>query len=236
MSFEKYAGVGRRWEDGMWYTIDLINVGMGHGVLGKSLFLQDYIEKKKTDYQLDHRGKLCVLTKTNGSISHVSFNADAGFFADSLVIQFWEGSETEPLATVVEQTDPDGDARLVDTPLWDKFLQNLALTTDNAAGRDFIEFIQNHCFSGDLLWKDTDGNWVNKAIPLAVKMETLFEVVWQRRQLAQERLRQQGVDVDDDELELGDADMKILWPLLIPERRILITCAMGGWPFHKSWA
>ena len=152
------------------------------------------------------------------------------------MIQFWEGSETEPLATVVEQTDPDSDARLVDTPLWDKFLQNLELTTDNAAGRDFIEFIQNHCFSGDLLWKDTDGNWVNKAIPLAVKMETLFEVVWQRRQLAQERLRQQGVDVDDDELELGDADMKILWPLLIPERRILITCAMGGWPFHKSGA
>ena len=33
----------------MWYTIDLINVGMGHGVLGESLFLQDYIEKKKTD-------------------------------------------------------------------------------------------------------------------------------------------------------------------------------------------
>ena len=135
----------------MWYTIDLINVGMGHGVLGESLFLQDYIEKKKTDYQLDHRGKLCALTKTNGSISRVSFNADAGSSADSLVIQFWEGSETEPLATVVEQTDPDSDARLVDTPLWDKFLQNLALTTDNAAGRDFIEFIQNHCFSGDLL-------------------------------------------------------------------------------------
>ena len=247
-----------------------MNLRMGDGVLGKSLFVQDYIEKKKNDYQLDRRDNLCVLTKTNGSISHISFNVDWGREAESLVIQLWEGSETEPLATVVGKTEPDSDdhpvnatakqrktdatleptsplplarqagqnsdARPVDTPLWDKFLQNLELANDNEAGGDFIEFIQNHCFSGDLLWKDTDGNWVDKAIPLAVKMETLVEAVWQRRQLAHEHLFCKGVYVNDYELELGDTDMKTLWPLWIPEQRILIMCAMGGGPGHKNGA
>ena len=201
---------------------------MGDGAIGKSLFLQDYIEKEKKDYQLDKRGNLCVLTKTNDAISHISFNADWGREAESLVIQLWEGSD--------RRAGQDSDACPVDTPLWDKFLQHLELATDNAAGRDFIEFIQNHCFSGDLLWKDTDGNWVDEAIPLAVKMEILFDAAWRRRQLALDRLRQEGVDVNDDELELGDADMKTLWPLWIPERRILIMCAMGGWLVHKNGA
>ena len=209
-------------------------MNLGDGVLGKSLFIQDYVDKKKKDYQLDHCGNLCVLTKTNGSISHISFSVDWGKETESLVIQLWEGSDTMPLATVVGRSKVDSDTHPVETPLWDKFLQNLELATDNTAGRNFIDFIQNHCFSGDLRWKDTDGNWVDEAMPLAVKMETLFEAVWHRRQLAQERLRQGGVHVDDDELELGDADMKTLWPLWIPEQRILIMCAMGRWLFHKN--
>lgn len=218
---------------------------LGDGALGKSLFLQDYIEKKENkDYELDQRGNLCVLTKTNGGISHISFNADWGEKVESLVIQLWKRSGPEPGATVDGETkafndrqaNQDSDAPPVDTPLWDKFLENLQLASDNAAGRDFIEFIQNHCFSGDLLWKDADGNWADRPIPLAVKMETLFSAVWIRRQIALDRVRRRGVDVNDDELELGDEDMRTLSPLWIPELRILIMRAMGGWLVHKNGA
>ena len=223
-----------------------------------SVFLRDYTEKDNKGYHLDNHGNLCVLTKTNGGISHNYFIIDCVRQVESIVIQLWEGAAAEPIAKVVGQTEPDSDAHPVhakkpppplalcwdrnkarsregkpttviavgdgqlgqdsdghpvDTPIWDQFLKNLQLASDDAAGRDFIEFIQNHCFSGNLLWKDTDGNWVDEAIPLALKMEILFDIVWRRRQLALERLRKEGMDVDDDEHELGADDMKTLWQL-----------------------
>ena len=67
-------------------------------------------------------------------------------------------------------------------------------------------------------------------------METLFDAVWRRRQVALDRLRRQGVYVNDDELELGDEDMKTLPPPWIPELRILIMCATGGWFVHENVA
>ena len=198
----------------------------GDGALGKSLFLQDYISKEKKNYALDQCGNLCVLTKTNAGISHISFNADCEQKAETLVIQLWEDSDKHPVQ--------DSDKHPVHTPLWDKFLENLQLASDSAAGCDFIDFIQNHCISGDLLWKDSDGNWADHPIPLAVKMETLFNTVWCRRQAALDHVRRQGVDVNDDELELGDEDMKTLSPLWIPQLRILIMRAMGWWRVHEN--
>mgnify|MGYP006211911347 CR=1 FL=1 len=65
-------------------------------------------------------------------------------------------------------------------------------------------------------------------------METLFNTVWCRRQAALDHVRRQGVDVNDDELELGDEDMKTLSPLWIPQLRILIMRAMGWWRVHEN--
>jgi hypothetical protein len=214
----------------------------GDGALGKSLFLQDYISKEKKNYELDQCSNLCVLTKTNARISHISFNADCEQKAETLVIQLWERSDqpkkVKPAVTPVNdrRAGQDSDKHPVHTPLWDKFLENLQLASDSAAGCDFIDFIQNHCISGDLLWKDSDGNWADHPIPLAVKMETLFNTVWCRRQAALDHVRRQGVDVNDDELELGDEDMKTLSPLWIPELRILIMRAMGWWRVHENGA
>ena len=133
--------------------------------------------------------------------------------------------------------DPDSDGHPVNTrppiiapltPLWDRFLENLQLETDTENGRDFVNFIQNHCFHGELLFKDSNGDFVDTEIPLAVKMESLFETAWHRRHLALERIRRDGWIVNDETHELDDDDMKTLLQLRSPERRILIVCAMGG--------
>ena len=144
------------------------------------------------------------------------------------------------------EPDPDSDGHPVNTtppiiapltPLWDRFLENLELAIDGEHGRDFVNFIQNHCFHGELLFKDSNGDWVDTEIPLAAKMESLFEAAWHRRQLALERLsRNWGVTIDDETHELDDDDMTTLSQLRSPERRILIVCAMGGGPGHKNGA
>ena len=123
----------------------------GDGALGKSLFLQDYISKEKKNYALDQYGNLCVLTKTNAGISHISFNADCEQKAETLVIQLWDQPKKgKPAVTPVNdrRAGQDSDKHPVHTPLWDKFLENLQLASDSAAGCDFIDFTTSslNCF------------------------------------------------------------------------------------------
>ena len=103
------------------------------------------------------------------------------------------------------------------TPLWDRFIENLQLASGRENGREFVNFIQNHCFQADHFFKDPYGNPVDTKIPLSVKMDTLFRTAWHRRKLALERLRQNGVTVNDETYELNDDDMKTLSQLQSPE-------------------
>ena len=110
------------------------------------------------------------------------------------------------------------------TPLWDTFLENLQSASDEENGRDFANFIHHHCFREDHFFKDSRGQTVNTKIPLSAKMESLFQTAWHRRKLALERLRQNGVTINDETYELNDNDMKTLPQLRLPGRHFLIVC------------
>ena len=121
-------------------------------------------------------------------------------------------------------TELHNDEPLQSTPLWDTFLENLQLVSDEENRRDFANFIQHHCFREDHFFKDSLGHTVDTKIPLSVKMESLFQTAWHRRKLALERLRQNDVTINDETYELNDNDMKTLPQLRLPGRHILIVC------------
>ena len=110
------------------------------------------------------------------------------------------------------------------TPLWDTFLENLQSASDEENGRDFANFIHHHCFREDHFFKDSRGQTVDTKITLSVKMESLFQTAWHRRKLALERLRRNGVTINDETYELNDNDMKTLPQLRLPGRHFLIVC------------
>ena len=136
--------------------------------------------------------------------------------------------EPESAARSSAQPPPHSDGHPVrstlTTPLWDTFLENLQSASDEENRRDFANFIQHHCFREDHFFKDARGHTVDTKIPLSVKMESLFQTAWHRRKLTLERLRQNGVTVNDETYELNDDDMKTLPQLRLPGRHILIVC------------
>ena len=114
------------------------------------------------------------------------------------------------------------------TPHWDNFLTNLSVAADDDHRRDFIDFIHRHCFQEDLLWKNSSGDWLDHKMPLALKMETLFETAWQRRALALEHINgNSNVAVTDHTYELSSEQMQELSQLQLPARGMLIVWAMG---------
>ena len=123
-------------------------------------------------------------------------------------------------ATVIMPRESDSDAHHVEststTPLWDAFLEILQSVSDEENRRDFANFIQHHCFREDHFFKDSHGHIVDTKIPLSVKMESLFQTAWHRRKLALERLRRNGVTINDETYELNDNDMKTLPQLRLP--------------------
>ena len=123
-------------------------------------------------------------------------------------------------ATVIMPRESNSDAHPVEststTPLWDAFLEILQSVSDEENRRDFANFIQHHCFREDHFFKDSRGQTVDKKIPLSVKMESLFQTAWHRRKLALERLRRNGVTINDETYELNDNDMKTLPQLRLP--------------------
>ena len=136
--------------------------------------------------------------------------------------------EPESAARSSSQPPPHSDGHpaksTLTTPLWDAFLEILQSVSDEENRRDFANFIQHHCFREDHFFKDSHGHIVDTIIPLSVKMESLFQTAWHRRKLALERLRQNGVTINDETYELNDNDMKTLPQLRLPGRHLLIVC------------
>ena len=115
------------------------------------------------------------------------------------------------------------------TPHWDNFLTNLSVLADDDHRRDFIDFIHRHCFQEDLLWKNSSGDLLDHKMPLALKMETLFETAWQRRALALEHINgSSDVAVSDHTYELSSEQMQELSQLRLPDRGMLIVWARMG--------
>ena len=124
-----------------------------------------------------------------------------------------ESDNDEDPAPTSLVTEPDNEEPLqptLTTPLWDRFLENLQCACNEEKGRDFANFIQHHCFREDHFFKDSYGRIVDTKIPLAVKMESLFQTAWHQRKLALKRLRQKGVQANDETYELNDNDMRTL--------------------------
>ena len=124
-----------------------------------------------------------------------------------------ESDNDEDPAPTSLVTEPDNEEPLqptLTTPLWDRFLENLQCACNEEKGRDFANFIQHHCFREDHFFKDSYGRTVDTKIPLAVKMESLFQTAWHQRKLALKRLRQKGVQANDETYELNDNDMRTL--------------------------
>lgn len=129
------------------------------------------------------------------------------------------------------------DAAMSATPHWDNFLTSLSVATDDDHRRDFIDFIHRRCFQEELLWKNSSGDWVDHKIPLASKMQTLFETAWQRRTVALEHINgNSNMAVTDQTYELSSEQMKELLQLQLPDRGMLIVCAMGRGSGHKNGA
>ena len=59
-------------------------------------------------------------------------------------------------------------------PLWDKFVEKLDMTASGSEGQQLMQFIQEKCFFGDLRYKKASGEWLEKPMSLAIKMECLL--------------------------------------------------------------
>ena len=113
---------------------------------------------------------------------------------------------------------------------WPSRLKCLEVEPTSGAGEVArkLQWVAHHCPKLQyLLFKDSNGFFVDPEIPLSQKMESLFLIVWHRRNLALTRLRRDGWAVSDATYKLNDDDMRTLSQLRSPEPRILIVCAMG---------
>ena len=175
------------------------------GALAAPMFLETYIHNKGLDYQLSAKGDLCVLTKTFGRISYHCLALESSA-AETLMIQLWG----EPDRASVEQ--PDNVRLCPVTPLFDKFIENLELATENEQGREVMKFIEDNCFFGDLCWINRSGDAVQTPISLPLKMETLLEAARTQRQLYLEGLPPwRKVNVVDATHEIEEEDMRDIY-------------------------
>ena len=123
------------------------------------------------------------------------------------------------------------------TPLWDKFAEKLDLATSIWHGRQFMKFIEDQCFFGELCFKNSNGDNLKTPMPLGIKMECLLETAAKRRQLVLDRLRGSAAQpVVDTTHEIEEDDMRTMWQRGSPERDILSLGVMGGRSVHKNGA
>ena len=100
--------------------------------------------------------------------------------------------------------------RLV-TPLYDSFIAELEkCVKQHRCGHAFVDYLTKSCFYGDFLTIDYFGDILEKAIPLAVKMERLLELTQHQRELHIDRLRRapRGIRKFNAHMRMGSADMK----------------------------
>ena len=127
-------------------------------------------------------------------------------------------SDAHPVRTKSEETfcrDPDNDAHPsrwtlpACTPLWDKLVEHLDAATSSWQGRQFMQFIQEQCFFGDMCVKKPNGDNLESPVPFSIKMEWLLETAAERRRLLLNRLRRSAAQPVVDAIhEIEENDMR----------------------------
>ena len=99
------------------------------------------------------------------------------------------------------------------TPLWDHFVDQVEMAASTAKGQQFMKFLEQQCFFGDLCYKgDLYGDSLEEPTPHSVKMEWLLETAAKRRKRALERwCRSAAQPVRDTEHEIGEKVMQIMY-------------------------
>ena len=112
------------------------------------------------------------------------------------------------------------------TPLWDKFFDKMELDTSRSPLREFIEA---ECFRGTLCYRTPYGDWLDKPVPLAVKMESLLEKAAEKRRHVLNKLRRSAVQpVVNTTYEIAEHDMVDMCQRGSLERSSLSLGVMGG--------
>ena len=101
----------------------------------------------------------------------------------------------------------------VGTPMWDNLLDRVSMAATTAEGQQFMKFLEQQCFFGDLCYKgDLYGDSLEEPVPHSVKMEWLLETAAKRRKRVLERLRHSAAQpVLDMEHEIADKDMQNMY-------------------------
>ena len=106
------------------------------------------------------------------------------------------GCAAEPSATNSDAVSVGSLTLRPQTPLCDKFFENLEWATESSGNaeneQELLKFIHKECFFRDLCYKNCNGDDVKMPIPMSLKMEDLLEAAEKRRQLALDHLRKCG--------------------------------------------
>ena len=113
------------------------------------------------------------------------------------------------------------------TPLWDNFVDKMDLIC-TWYGRQLMGFIEEHCFFGDLCYKNSNGDDLDTPLPLPTKMEALLEKATEVRHYILEKVAyREGYPVEDTTYEIEEEDMRTMWQRRLHERVMPSMCSDG---------
>ena len=83
------------------------------------------------------------------------------------------------------------------------------LATSTWQGRQFMQFIEEQCFFGDMCFQKPNGDNLESPVPFSMKMEWLLETAAERRRLLLNRLRRSATQPAVDAThEIEENDMR----------------------------
>ena len=197
------------------------------GQLGDSSFFERHVRSRHLGYEIYANGVTCAAAQTSDNISANAIGFQRSFgIANAIMIQVWQkwalapDSDAHPGIFIprAKQEALDSDAHPVRTkrwtlpactPLWDKLVEHLDAATSSWQGRQFMQFIQEQCFFGDMCVKKPNGDNLESPVPFSIKMEWLLETAAERRRLLLNRLRRSAAQpVVDTTHEIEESDMR----------------------------
>ena len=196
------------------------------GQLGGPTLLEGRVRSLDLGYETHANGVICAAAKISDDISECHCFPVEYDIANAIMIQVWQkwalapDSDAHPGIFIprAKQEALDSDAHPVRTkrwtlpactPLWDKLVEHLDAATSSLQGRQFMQFIQEQCFFGDMCVKKPNGDNLESPVPFSIKMEWLLETAAERRRLLLNRLRRSAAQPVVDAIhEIEENDMQ----------------------------
>ena len=99
------------------------------------------------------------------------------------------------------------------TPLWDNVVAKLDQASSSSEGQQFMRFVAEKCFHGDLCHKNAYGEDLEKPMTLSSKMEILLEVAAERRKTFLKNRRWSGAAQPAPDMmhTIPEEDMRSMW-------------------------